>query len=129
MSANGMCPHNNLSNYCPSCCHDKARAMAGMGADACPAGYYRLKIFGVDTGQCLPSGSTALDAAQGGVLQSAAAGVAQSSATQSALSNASANAIGTKIVNFYKQSPTVAIGATLGVGALLVYGAMSFLKR
>lgn len=127
-----MCRHNNQMNYCPSCAGEKSmRGMGrlnGMGADTCPTGYYRLKVYGIDTGQCLPTGSTAVEAAQSGVLNSAATGVANSAATKNALSSASATAIGTKIVNFYKTNPVIAIGVTVAVGALLVYGTMSFVR-
>lgn len=101
--------------------------MGTMGAD-CPAGYYRLKVFGVDTGQCLPQLDTAVNAAQGGVLSSVATGAVSSSANQAAAQNAAANAIGTKIVTFYKSKPALAWGLTAAVGLFVVYGGMSFLR-
>lgn len=99
-----------------------------MGIADCQPGYYRLKVFGVDTGQCLPNLNTAAGAAQSGVISSAATGVASSPATQAAAQSAAANALGTRIVNFYKSNPTMAIGASVAVLALVVYGGMSFLR-
>lgn len=100
---------------------------AGMGAD-CPAGYYEAEVFGVKTGQCVPSLSTIVSGAQGGVLQTVAAGTAQSPATAQAAQNAAANAIGTKIINFYKTKPLIAWGTTAAVAAFVVYGGLSFLR-
>ncbi len=99
---------------------------AGMGA--CPDGYYDLKILGASTGQCLPKLSTVSSGIQSGALSTVATGVAQSPATSQAAQSAAANAIGTKIVNFYKNNPTMAWGATAAVAALLVYGGMSFVR-
>lgn len=104
------------------------RGMGRLGMGTCPDGYYDLKVLGFDTGQCLPNLSTAANAAAGGVTGSVGTGVANSAATQSAISSAAASALGTKVINFYKNNPVVAIGATVAVGGLLIYGAMSFLK-
>lgn len=113
-------------DFCPSGMNGTALA-GGMGAD-CQEGYYKLKILGFDTGQCVPNLSTAANAAAGGVTGSVASGVASSPATAAAAQSAAANAIGTKIVNFYKSNPTMAIGLTVVVGGLLIYGTMSFLR-
>lgn len=102
-------------------------AFGNLGAE-CPPGYYKLKVFGVDTGQCLPTGSTVASGVQTGVSSSVATGVAQSPATAQAVQSVAANAIGTRIVNFYKGNPVVAWGATAAVAALLVYGGMSFIR-
>lgn len=157
MSATGMCRHNNIHGYCPSCVRE--RSMKGMGRlgsysdfaggmaptgtygaetsarralsgpmGACPEGYYDLKIFGVSTGQCAPSLTTLTSGAQSGALQAVASGTAQSPATAQAVQSAAASAIGSKIVNFYKSSPALAWGLTLGGAALLIYGGMSFLR-
>ena len=130
--ADGTCSHNNQMGYCPACV--KGNSMRGLGqmngsmGSDCPPGYYRLKVFGVDTGQCLPSSSTAIAAAQGGVLSSVGTGVASSPATATAVQGAAANAIGTKIVNFYKNQPVLAYGATAVIALFFVYGGMSFLR-
>ncbi|NJM09366.1 MAG: hypothetical protein HC883_00240 [Bdellovibrionaceae bacterium] len=127
MNALGMCPHNNIAGYCPACSHHKKEiAMSGLGS--CPEGYYRLKVFGVDTGQCLPNLSTAAEGAQTGVMSSVGTGVASSPATAQAAQNVAANALGTNIITFYKTKPVVAWGLT-AVGVLFfVYGGMSFFR-
>lgn len=102
--------------------------MAGQFGADCPEGYYKLKVFGFDTGQCLPTGSTALDAAQGGVAASVGTGVATSPATQSAATAAAGSALGQKIIGFYKNNPALAWGGTAAVLALVVYGGMSFIR-
>ena len=107
----------------------KYGSMSGYGTFGaeCKPGFYQLKIFGVPTGQCLPTGSTALEAAQAGAAGAVATGVATSPATQAAATSAAGQAIGQRIISFYQQQPVVAIGSTLAVGALLVYGTMKAL--
>lgn len=137
MTALGMCPHNNMSGYCPSCeriknmNHARLRRqgmsrLSGMGD--CQPGYYELKVLGFDTGQCAPNLSTVETAAGAGVTSAVGTGVANSSGTQAAVSSAAASAFGTSVMNFYKNNTAVAIGVTVAVGALLVYGGMSFLR-
>lgn len=99
----------------------------GMGT-TCPTGYYEASLFGFKTGQCVPDLATVVNGAQSGVMQTVGTGVANSPGTQAAASSAAANAIGTKLVNFYKNNTLVAAGATVVIGGLLVYGAMSFLR-
>lgn len=132
MSANGLCKHNNFMGYCPSCLKEQSmrgmgRLNGNMGAD-CPTGFYRLKVFGVDTGQCLPELDTAISAAEGGVTGSVAKGAVASSANVAAAQSAAASALGTKIMNFYKTQPGLAWGLTAGVALLFVYGGMSFIR-
>lgn len=137
MNAIGLCHHNNLGNACPSCVREK-NGMKGMGRlgsysdfagmGACPEGYYEASVFGIKTGQCVPNLSTLVEGAQSGALETVGTGVAQSPATAQAAQNAAASAIGTKIVNFYKNNPAMAWGATAAVAALLVYGGMSFIR-
>lgn len=104
------------------------RALSGpMGAE-CPEGFYRLKVFGIDTGQCLPTGSTAVDAAKSGALSSVGTGVASSPATQAAATSAAGSALGQKIISFYKNKPVLAWGGTAAVAALVIYGGMSFIR-
>lgn len=126
--ANGLCHHNNQMGYCPSCVREKSmRGMRGMGA-TCPEGYYEAKLFGFNTGQCVPDLGTLVEGAQGGIMQTVGTGVANSPGTQAAATSAAASALGTKIVTFYKNNPIMAIGLTVAVGGLLVYGTMSFLR-
>ncbi len=99
----------------------------GMGA-ACPTGFYEAKIFGFPTGQCIPDLGTLVDGAQGGIMQTVGTGVANSPGTQTAATTAAANALGAKILAFYKNNPMMAIGLTVAVGGLVVYGTMSFLR-
>lgn len=103
------------------------RGMGAMGAE-CPEGFYRLKVFGVDTGQCLPTLSTAVEGAQGGVMSTVGTGVASSPATSAAAQNIAASTLGTKIISFYKEKPMIAWGATALIGLFVVYGGMSFLR-
>lgn len=103
------------------------RSMNGMGA-TCPSGYYEASVFGFKTGQCVPDLGTIVDGAQSGVMQTVGTGVANSPGTQAAATSAAANALGTKIFAFYKNNPMVAIGLTVAVGGLVVYGTMSFLR-
>lgn len=95
----------------------------GMGA-TCQPGY--SDILGI--GECTPDLSTILSSAEAGVVGSVGTGVANSAATQAAVSTAAANAFGTSIMNFYKNNTVVAVGVTLAVGGILIYGAMSFLR-
>lgn len=99
-----------------------------MGA-ACQPGYYPLKIFGVDTGQCVPDSGTLANQAAGSAITSIATGVATSPATIQAGKTAVANSLGQKIMDFYTKKPAVAIGVTVALGALVVYGFMSFAKK
>ena len=123
-SANGVCHHNNQMGYCPSCSKEKTmRGMGrGMGAANCQPGYYEAEIFGIKTGQCLPSSGTLLNAAQGAVVSTTATGIANSQATQTAVANAAAASLGVKILNFYKQKPVIAYGATALVVLLTLAG-------
>ena len=131
MSATGLCKHNNLENYCPTCKKEMGMYHYGMngtmGAD-CKPGYYELKVAGIPTGQCLPTSSTALSAAQGGVVSAVGTGVASSAATQAALQSAAAQTLGEKIISFYKTKPAIAWGGTAAVVALVIYGGLSFIR-
>lgn len=135
MSANGLCIHNNLSNYCPTCSRQDAynrRAVmsGGMGED-CQPGYYRLKVFGIDTGQCLPTLSTATSAAQTGVLASVGTGVATSPSNVAAAKEAGISAAATKLVAYVKANPIMVASVVGGLGILAFYGfgKMAFGRR
>lgn len=106
----------------------RKQGMGRLGMGACQPGYYELTVLGVDTGQCVPELSTLATAAEGGVTSAVGTGVANSSGTQAAVSTAAANAFGTSVMNFYKNNTALAVGVTVAVGALFVYGGMSFLK-
>lgn len=107
----------------------KYGSMSGYGTFGaeCQPGFYQLKVFGVPTGQCLPTGTTLREGLESGAAGVLATGVATSPATQAAATSAAGQAIGQRIIGFYQKQPVVAIGSTLAVGALLVYGTMKAL--
>lgn len=98
------------------------RGMRGMGAEACQPGFYRLKVFGIDTGQCLPSLSTATSAAQSGVLSSVGTGIATSPSNVIAAQNAATQTVATKTIQYIKDHPVMIAGVVGVVGLLAFYG-------
>lgn len=144
MNAMGMCHHNNWANYCPMCAKENtmnARQLkglgrlgsysdfaGGMGAE-CKEGFYDLKIFGVSTGQCVPSLSTLTSGVQSGALSTIATGVATSPATQAAAQNVAAQTFGNKVFSYVKQHPYMTAGiAAVVAGALLFTFSAPFRK-
>lgn len=146
MSYNGTCKHNNIENYCLFCEQEKDQmdrnmmrglgrlgkygSMSGFGTMGieCKPGYYEAKIFGVPTGQCVPTSGALLDTALEAWTGAVATGVATSPATQAAAHGLISQALGDKILAFYKNQPVLAVGSTVVVGGLLVYGLMSFVR-
>ena len=125
-----MCPHNNMGDYCPSCILQKSQrrnGMRGMGAD-CQPGYYEGEVLGIKTGVCLPDSATLAQQAAGGLVGAVTTGASQSPGVIVAAQTSAGNALGNKILAFYREKPAVAIGLTLGVVALVVYGGMSFAR-
>ncbi len=125
-----MCPHNNMGDYCPSCILQKSQrsmGMRGMGAD-CQPGYYEGAVFGIKTGVCLPTSETLAQQAAGGLVGAVTSGAASSPGVITAAQTAAGNSLGNKIVGFYREKPAIAIGLTLGVVALVIYGGMSFAR-
>lgn len=114
---NGLCQHNNLSGYCPSCLKG-SNMRKSMGA------YELVKgsgIFIPDLGE-LTKGASA------GALSSTAQTLATSAGVKSAAIDAAGNSLGTKIVKFYKEQPVMAYGATALVAILLFAGVRSYAK-
>lgn len=99
-----------------------------MGADCAP-GYYETELFGIKTGVCVPTAETLAKQAAAGAISSVASGAASSPGVIAAAESAGAAALGQRIINFYKEKPVIAFGATAAVLALVVYGTMSFLKK
>lgn len=152
--ANGTCKHNNLTGTCPSCLRERSvnkRMMRGMGrlngmgcgggcggcgnktmgsfgAD-CPAGFYRLKVFGVDTGQCLPSLNTAITGAQGGALSTIATGAAGSSANIAAVKEGIVSSTIKSISSSIATRPVLWGAVALGAVGLISYGGLKIFKR
>lgn len=126
MNATGLCGHNNLANYCPTCAREKAynlrATMSGGMGEECQPGFYRLKVFGVDTGQCLPTLSTATQAAQTGVLSSVATGVATSPTNVAAAQEAGIKTVANKTVAYIKENPILVASAVGIIGLLAFYG-------
>lgn len=127
MNAIGLCEHNNLANYCPTCSRQdaynrRATLNGGMGATTCQPGFYNLKVLGIDTGQCLPALSTATSAAQSGVLSSVGTGVATSSTNVAAAKEAGIAALSTKIAAQVKAHPVMIASVIVGAGLLSLYG-------
>lgn len=150
VNALGLCQHNNMGTSCPTCIRTKSfganfaqdsiaegligqdnsysssmngfRGMRGMGEEACQPGFYRLKVFGIDTGQCLPSLSTAASAAQSGVLASVATGVATNPANIAAAQDYAAQNAATRFLNYIKANPVMIAGVVGVVGLLAFYG-------
>ena len=100
----------------------RRRGLRGMGEEACQPGFYRLKVFGIDTGQCLPSLDTALSAAQGGVLSSVGTGIATSPTNVAAAQSYATQSSATKLVEYVKAHPYMVAGAVGVVGLLAFYG-------
>jgi len=127
MNAIGLCPHNNLANYCPTCSRQDAynrRATmngGGMGT-TCQPGYYNLKVLGIDTGQCLPSLSTATTAVESGLTSSVATGAATSSANIAAAKQAGITAAANNLVAYVKAHPIIVASVLGSVGLLAFYG-------
>lgn len=94
----------------------------------CQPGYYELKVAGFPTGQCLPTGSTAVASATKGVSSAVGTGVASSPTTQAAITSAASEKLGQKIINFYTEKPMIAWGSTLAVVALIAYGGLTFIR-
>lgn len=99
----------------------KRRGMRGMGED-CPTGYYRLKVFGVDTGQCLPNSSTAVEAAQSALVSSVGTGVATSPSNIAAAKQAGIKASLEKGAKFIADHPIAIASVVGGIAILALYG-------
>jgi len=84
-----------------------------MGAD-CPPNTYRLKIFGIDTGQCVPDSGDVLAAATGAATGLVGAGVAQSPGTKTAALSIFESSLGKWVTN------NVALIAGAGVAAAVI---------
>lgn len=110
MSSNGLCRHNNLGSYCPSCL--KGNTMKQMGA-------YEL-IPG--SGIFIPDSGELAAKAQGAIVGAAATTIAQSKGTQAAVATAAGESIGAKVVTFYKNNPYIAYPATIAAFYLLFLG-------
>lgn len=131
VNALGLCEHNNMGSSCPSCIRGKS--MRGMGADACPTGFYRLKVLGIDTGQCLPTSGTLVTGAQSGAAGTVATGIATNPSNQAAALNAAQTMGVNTIVEKIKAHP-IATASIVGVIAILALNGMGivrvpFLKR
>lgn len=128
VNALGLCQHNNIGSSCPTCIRQKAGfgdcpagMNGGMGAD-CQPGFYKLKVLGIDTGQCLPSLSTAAGAAQAGVLTNVATGVATSPANIAAAKSAGISAAANKSIAYIKAHPVMIASVVGGIALLAMYG-------
>jgi len=95
--------------------------MRGMGA-TCQPGYYNLKVFGIDTGQCLPTLSTAASGAQSGVVGTVATGVATSPTNISAAKEAGITALANKSIAYVKAHPVMIASVIGGIAILAMYG-------
>lgn len=113
----GLCPHNNYRTYCPSCLGGKMPNQLGA---------YEL-IPG--TGIMVPDIGELAAGASTGAVSTAGQTIASSSTVQQGAITAAGNTLGQKIVKFYTEKPVVAIGATLAVGGLILFGLMNLGKK
>ena len=117
MYANGMCKHNNQMGYCPSCAREKS--MRGMGHGNAYA------MDGMGDGDLL---SNLLTGSVTGAESAVGSALASSQLVQQAAQTSAANNLGAQILAFYQNNTALAVGLTVAVGALLVYGTMSFIR-
>ena len=122
MNSIGLCQHNNVETYCPTCIRSKAANMrsamsGGMGATVCQPGFYELSVFGQGTGVCVPTGGTLATGVQTGVTSTVATGAAGSPA----VSTASRSAAAGTVTGFLAKYP---YQIAAGVGLLVVLGIM-----
>ena len=82
-------------------------SMNGMGADACPPGFYRDSLFKV----CLPKGGTALQTGKSLLAQ----GVAQTPEVRQAGIEAAQDTAARKALRYVKENP---LHVGIGVAAL-----------
>lgn len=126
MNHTGMCNHNNLKGYCPSCLGGSDMLgfhKSQMGSE-CQPGYYKDPILGL----CLPTSGTLLNQAQGSLLSTVATGAASTPAVQEAGIQAAASSFGQKVFDFYRQKPVMAWGITAAAALFVVYGGMTFIR-
>lgn len=95
-------------------------SLQGMGA--CPPGYYDLKIFGVDTGQCAPGLASVTSTVQSGVTGSVVQGITGNTTNQAAALSATASSIGTAVSNFIVNQPIAAAAIAAAVIFLVIRG-------
>lgn len=119
--SNGLCRHNNLGNYCPSCLvgENKMRKYGEMGA------YELIKGSGI----WIPDSSELLQSAGQGAIADLSKTLATSQGVQNAAVQAAGESLGTKIVRFYKEKPAIAYTATALVGFLLFKGLTALGKK
>jgi hypothetical protein len=123
VNALGICQHNNVGTYCPSCA--RLKAMSGMrGMGACSAGYSSDNVLGI----CLPSLSSIATGAQAEGAALLAQGVATTPSIQAAAANAASQGVVTNIVNAIKAHPYMYGGGAVAALLLLTYGGMTFIR-
>ena len=116
MSSNGLCRHNNLGSYCPSCL--KGNTMKQMGAYTIP-----------NTNITIPDSSEIFAAATKGAGGLIAKDVATSQGIKDAAISAAGESLGTKIVKFYNDNPAMFYGGAALLAILLYAGVKSFSKK
>ena len=109
MSAIGLCPHNNPSNYCPSCLVAKGNSMNGRMNGA--MGY---DFFGIN----VPNSGELLNAANAGLLSAVGQTAATSPSVVTGAKTATGNAIGQWVLTNWKP---------LSVGAVVLAIAFTYL--
>jgi hypothetical protein len=123
MNSIGLCQHNNVETYCPSCIRSKAmnrRAALSGGMGDCKAGFYDIG-FGV----CVPNLGTVATAAESAAAGSVASGAAGSPAVKQAGTTAAAGSVTSFIAKYpYQIAAGVALLVTLA-GMGLVSGRRS----
>jgi len=119
--ANGMCQHNNLGSYCPSCLN-----LGRMPSRRREMGAYEL-IKG--SGIWIPDSGDLLQSAGQGALSDLTKQLATSSGVQQAAVNSAGESLGIKIVRFYKEKPMIAYGVTALAAFLLFQGSKTILAK
>lgn len=121
----GLCPHNNYKTYCPSCIRANSFHGGSMKHHQHMGAYELIPGSGI----MVPDATELAQAAAGGALSATGQTLSQSQTVQQGAITAAGNTLGQKIVKFYTEKPVIAIGATVAVGGLLIFGLTSMFKK